>query len=37
VLDDEARRFLRRTGVAVIVVEVMVLTAVWLFQAYFGR
>jgi hypothetical protein len=37
VLDDEARRFLRRTGVAVILFEVIVLAGVWLFQWYFGR
>lgn len=37
VLDTEARRFLRRTGVAVILVEIAVLAGVWFFQQYFGR
>ena len=37
VLDADARRFLRRTGVAVVLVEAVVLAAVWLFQHYFGR
>ena len=37
VLDGEARRFLRTTGVAVILVEVVVLAGVWFFQHYFGR
>lgn len=36
VLDAEARRFLGRTGVLVLVVEVLVLAGVWLFQRYFG-
>lgn len=37
VLDDDARRFLRGTGVRVILIEVVVLAAVWAFQTWFGR
>jgi hypothetical protein len=37
VLDDEARRFLKTTGVTVVSIEVVVLLAVWAFQAWFGR
>lgn len=37
VLDGEARRFLGRTGVLVLLVEVLVLAGVWFFQSYFGR
>jgi hypothetical protein len=37
VLDDEARRFLKRTGVRVVAIEVVVLAAIWLFQSWFGR
>jgi len=37
IFDAEARRFLSRTGVRVILIEVVVLAAVWLFQAYYGR
>jgi len=37
ILDAEARRFLSRTGVRVILIEVVVLAAVWLFQVYYGR
>jgi hypothetical protein len=37
VLDEEARRFLKTTGVVVVSIEVAVVLAVWLFQAWFGR
>ena len=37
VLDDEARRFLKRTGVVIIVLEAVVLLAIWVFQTWFGR
>jgi hypothetical protein len=37
VLDDEARQFLKGTGVRVILFEVAVLAAVWFFQSWFGR
>ncbi len=37
VLDAEARRFLKGTGVRVILIEVAVVAAVWAFQAWFGR
>jgi hypothetical protein len=37
VLDEEARRFLRKTGVTVVSIEVVVLLAVWVFQTWFGR
>ena len=37
VLDDEARRFLKRTGVLVVAIEVIVLAAVLAFQIWFGR
>ncbi len=37
VLDPEARTFLRRTGVFVIVIEIVVLAAIWWFQRTFGR
>jgi hypothetical protein len=37
VFTEDAKRFLKRTGVAVIAIEVAVLGAVWLFQAWFGR
>ncbi|MEW5983844.1 MAG: hypothetical protein AB1806_15945 [Acidobacteriota bacterium] len=37
VLDDESRRFLRRTGVAVILIEIIVLAGALWFQLHFGR
>jgi hypothetical protein len=37
VLDDEARGFLRGTGVLVIAIEVAVVAAIWAFQWWFGR
>lgn len=37
ILDDEARRFLKRTGVVIIALEAAVLAAVWVFQTWFGR
>jgi hypothetical protein len=37
VLDDDARHFLKRTGVLVLVVEALVLTSIWFFQFWFGR
>jgi hypothetical protein len=37
VFTEDAKRFLKRTGVAVIAIEVVVLGAVWFFQAWFGR
>lgn len=36
-LDDEARRFLRRTGAVIIALEAAVLSAIWVFQTWFGR
>jgi hypothetical protein len=37
VLTDDAKRFLKRTGVFVIVLEAVVLGAIWMFQYWFGR
>jgi len=37
VLDDEARRFLKRTGILIIVLEAVVLSVIWIFQSWFGR
>jgi hypothetical protein len=37
VLDDEARGFLKTTGVTVVSIEIVVLLAVWAFQTWFGR
>ena len=37
VLDDEARRFLKGTGVRVVLIEVVVVAAIWFFQYWFGR
>jgi len=35
VLDGEARRFLRRTGVLVVAIEAAVLLGILIFQRYF--
>lgn len=37
VLTDEARRFLKKTGVVVVALEAVVLVAIWLFQTWLGR
>jgi hypothetical protein len=37
ILDDDARRFLKRTGVVVVALEAAVLAAIWVFQTWFGR
>jgi hypothetical protein len=37
VLNAEALRFLKGTGVRVVLLEVAVLAAIWTFQSWFGR